>query len=415
MNFFKQNTLNTKNPDTPPHQVKVNNFFNSKPDVKKENTPNRAPRPAAPQPIKIQKNNEIFDLNQSIDILYIDKRIQLNFIERRLELDSLYKKLDNLNWLVNNGINKVEKTTAIKLYHNLYDYINDVLYNISLNMYLLKTSTIIEKYKKIQLNNNSFFNTNNTNKENLIQLKLQFLMISAEYINIKNFKLPTNFKCISCGKIATGYNKDSYIVCECGILYEILDDSPNFKDTNRVNMASRYKYSHIGHFKEAMNRFEGKQSTGIDDNIIENIKEQIKLKKLTIDIVTKEEVYEILISLKYSDYYADINLIYFKITKKSPPDITSYRMELLELLEFITEGYEEIFGEIDNSLNINWILYKLLQIVDFKCNREDFFCLKTSTKEGEYMDKWAQIIKHLKEKYPEAITSKNKKRWRLII
>ena len=72
---------------------------------------------------------------------------------------------------------------------------------------------------------------------------------------------------------------------------------------------------------------------------------------------------------------------YFKITNKSPPDITLIRMELLELLEFITEAYEGVFGEIDNSLNINWILYKLLQIVDFKCNREDFFCLKTSTKE----------------------------------
>ena len=423
MNFFKQNTL-SNNKNIPVggegiNQTKINNFFNTtRPnEPKKENNQNQHNHIKQPL-IRIQKNIEIFDLNQNLDILYIDKRIQLNFIERRIELDTLYKKLDNLGWLINNGINKVEKTTAIKLYRNLFDYINDVLYNISLNLYLLKTCVIIEKYKKTLLNNNSFFdNTSkgNKTKENSLQLKLQFLMIVAEYINLKNFKLPTNFKCIGCGKIATGYNKDSYIVCECGILYEILDDSPNFKDTNRVNMASRYKYSHIGHFKEAMNRFEGKQSTGIDDEIIENIKEQIKLKKLTIDTVTKEEVYEILITLKYSDYYADINLIYFKITNKSPPDITSIRMELLELLEFITEAYEGVFGEIDNSLNINWILYKLLQIVDFKCNREDFFCLKTSTKEGEYMDKWAQLITYLKEKYPEATTSKGKKRWRLII
>lgn len=450
MNFFKNTNSIPKN-ETNTISSKSNNFFNQNPvknnepkvEPKKEHSEGKPQnhqsehredrhqnhqrehsegRHQLRKNIPISRNLqpkivEVYDLNQNIDILYIDKRIQLNFMERRMELSLLYRKLDNLDWLINNGINKVEKATAIKLHRNLYDYINDVLYNISLNLYLLKTAFIIEKYKKMLLGNNSFFNKGNTGESSTIimQLKLQFLMIVAEYINLKNFKLPTNFKCIICGKIATGYNKDSYIVCECGVLYEILDDSPNFKDTNRVNMASRYKYSHIGHFKEAMNRFEGKQSTGIDDKIIENIEEQITLKKMSIDTVTKEEVYEILISLKYSDYYADINLIYFKITKKSPPDITSLRIELLELLEFITEAYEEIFGEIDNSLNINWILYKLLQIVDFKCIREDFFCLKTSTKEGEYMDKWAQIIKHLKEKYPEATTSKGKKRWRLII
>ena len=354
MNFFK-NISDNKNPVSTP---KVNKFFTSRPEKEHTqnkqntyNTQNTHQNIPLKTKVLIPKNNEIFDLSQNLDILYIDKRIQLNFNERRLELDLLYKKLENLSWLINNGINKIEKITATKLHRNLYDYINDVLYNTSLNLYLLKSCVIIEKYKKTLVTNNSFFSSNtNINKENSLQLKLQFLMIVSEYINLKNFKLPTNFKCIGCGKIATGYNKDSYIVCECGILYEILDDSPNFKDTNRVNMASRYKYSHIGHFKEAMNRFEGKQSTGIDDYIISNIKDEIKLKKLTIDTVTKEEVCEILISLKYSDYYADINLIYFKITNKSPPDITSYRLELLELLEFITEAYEEIFGEIDNSL-----------------------------------------------------------------
>lgn len=434
MNFFKQNTvINPKNVVVP---KETNSFFN-KPKTNNDSNKNVNVNSNKTQPIartqiqvRYNINAEVFDLNQNLDILYIDKKIQLNFIERRIELDILYKKLDNLRYIINNGINNVEKITATKLYHKLYDYINDIVYNISLSIYLLKTNEVIEKYKKILTNNNSFFNSKISSDESKVnsdegnksqsayitQLKLQFLMIVTEYINLKNFKLPSNFKCDECGKVATGYNKDAYIVCECGIVYEILDDSPNFKDTNRVNMASRFKYSQIGHFKEAMNRFEGKQSTAIDKEIITSIKEQMKLKNYNKETVTKDEVYDILSDLKYSKYYADINLIYFKITKKNPPDITLYIPELLELIKYVSEAYDNIkmIDSVDNSLNINWILYKLLQIVEFKCCREDFFCLKTSTKEGEYINKWAHIINYLKVKYPDDLTSKGKKRWRLI-
>ena len=79
------------------------------------------------------------------------------------------------------------------------------------------------------------------------------------------------------------------------------------------------------------------------------------------------------------------------------------------------EAYKEVkdFDRM-NSLNVNWKLYKLLQLLDYPCKKDDFFCLKTPTKQGEHEEKWEEMIYLLQEKYPDAKTSKGKKRWRYI-
>ena len=116
-----------------------------------------------------------------------------------------------------------------------------------------------------------------------------------------------------------------------------------------------------------------------------------------------------------SDYYADINLIYFMITGVNPPDITSYRGELLEMHDQLEEAYQEVKDDDRmNSLNVNWKLYKLLQLLDYLCKKDDFFCLKTPAKQGEHEQKWSDMIEYLQHKYPTAITSFGKKRWRHI-
>ena len=118
---------------------------------------------------------------------------------------------------------------------------------------------------------------------------------------------------------------------------------------------------------------------------------------------------------KLSDYYADINLIYFKITTKNPPDITEYRTELLEMHDQLEEAYMEVKDEERlNSLNVNWKLYKLLQLLGYECKKDDFFCLKTPTKQGEHEQKWFDMIEYLKKKYPNAVTSYGAKRWRHV-
>jgi len=116
-----------------------------------------------------------------------------------------------------------------------------------------------------------------------------------------------------------------------------------------------------------------------------------------------------------SKQYADINLIHFLITGEKPPDITRYRNELFEYIDQVDEAYEKVKDPIKiNSLNVNWKLYKLLQILDYPCRRDDFFCLKTPSKQKEHEETWYNMIEYLSKKYPGARTPNGKPRWRHI-
>ena len=164
-----------------------------------------------------------------------------------------------------------------------------------------------------------------------------------------------------------------------------------------------------------MNRFEAKQNTEIGEDVLEILKREMKLHGLTAKTLTKDHLYMFLSENKLSDYYADINLIFFLLTDTNAPDITKYRAELLEMFDQLEAAYKLIKDDDRlNSLNVNWKLYKLLQLLDYPCKKDDFFCLKTPTKQGEHEEKWYDMIEHLKSQFPDTNTSFGKRRWRHV-
>ena len=358
------------------------------------------------------------------DIVYIDEDIKKNLVSKRNILDSLKIELGTMKWIINNSADRLDIMQAIEESDNLRKKIQDIELGFEYSLYILRTADIISEYKILTdvTKSVSFIKTFATRDETKIhkrnKLILDYFRIAKEYTDLQNYKQKiTKPVCDSCHSTTFTYTGegDFLLVCECGNTMEQLDDAPTFKDAERVNMSSRYTYTCRGHFVEAMNRFEGKQNTEINVDVIEMLKKEVRLHRLTSETATKDQIYMFMTEKKLSEYYADINLIYFKITNKNPPDITEFRNELLEMHDQIEEAYMEV-KDADrlNSLNVNWKLYKLLQLLGYTCKKDDFFCLKTPTKQWEHEQTWHSMIEYLAEKYPVAVTSYGAKRWRHV-
>jgi hypothetical protein len=366
---------------------------------------------------------------EGTDIIYIDEQIKNQLGGKLSTLPELQKDLSDLLWIAENSPDPVDKINAKSERDILRRRIQDVESGFELALYIFRTSRMLEEYRSLAAQsqitsfvrvNNDNTATNYTTTARKNQIILDYLRIAKEYVEISNFKQRTRRTlCEAChsSNLEISEEDGASLICKvCSNKNEVLDDAPTFKDSERVNMSSRYTYTCKGHFIDAMNRLEGKQNITIDPEILDVLRRELDLHNLTVNTATKDHIYMFMSERKLSDFYADINLIFFLICGINPPDITAYSDELLEMLEQLEEAYVVVKdNDRFNSLNVNWKLYKLLQLVDYPCKKDDFFCLKTPTKQTEHETKWYDMIEYLRGVYPDALTSKRKKRWRHVL
>ena len=111
----------------------------------------------------------------------------------------------------------------------------------------------------------------------------------------------------------------------------------------------------------------------------------MKLHGLTKETVTKDQLYMFLSERKLSKHYEDLNLLFHIITGVKCPNISHLEDQLLELFDQQEEKLTEVLEDTrDNSLNVNYKLYKLLQKLGYPCCKDEFYILKTKAKEDEH-------------------------------
>lgn len=119
--------------------------------------------------------------------------------------------------------------------------------------------------------------------------------------------------------------------------------------------------------------------------------------------------------LKKAECYDRIPLIHKDLTGVVPVQIGHLKNEALELQYYIAEGLAHIkkLGKIP-AINMNYQLYKIMQLLDFNVTRANFHFTQTPHKTQEYVQAWGRLIDHLKTTYPSHTLSTSKPRWRLI-
>jgi transposase-like protein len=95
----------------------------------------------------------------------------------------------------------------------------------------------------------------------------EYILIASNYVNIENHSvMSTKLVCPACYSedLSKSLDIDSTYLCKfCSTEIVILDDTPTFKDADRINMTTRYTYSRRGHFIEAMKKYQGKHNVAM--------------------------------------------------------------------------------------------------------------------------------------------------------
>jgi len=262
------------------------------------------------------------------------------------------------------------------------------------------TSNVNDKNKIL----NSFFKikqneveTNATQSKNNNIVQKYLSNIDDTFIDINSFICQTDI-CQICHKGELIPLEDEGILicnmCFRNIPYLIENEKPSYKEPPKE--VCFYAYKRINHFKEILAQFQGKETTQIPPEVIENIKIQIKKERIDLTQITNNKTKEILKKLGYNKYYEHIPFIKDKLGIKPPIMSPELEETLCNLFVELQSPYSKYCPDDRvNFLNYYYTAYKLCELLGESQYLEHFPMLKDREKRIEQDTIWKQICEEL--------------------
>lgn len=256
-----------------------------------------------------------------------------------------------------------------------------------------KTKAIHNFFKVKEETNPSTFQKNNSNN-----IVLKYLSnVSDEFLDVNNFVYQTDI-CGSCHKGELIPLEENGIlvcnICSRSIPYLIENEKPSYKEPPKE--VCFYAYKRINHFKEILAQFQGKETTQIPPEVIENIKLQIKKERIELAQITNLKTKEILKKLGYNKYYEHIPFIKDKLGIKPPIMSPELEETLCNLFTELQSPYSKYCPDDRvNFLNYYYTAYKLCELLGEDSYLEHFPMLKDPEKRMEQDIIWKKICAEL--------------------
>jgi len=328
--------------------------------------------------------NQKFGLEEQLDM--VD---QINFITKTIREIKQKKKeyfLDNSKYIFGYFENKKDISKG-------NEPVNTNTPQTTKNKALEK----IFKIKREELPQNSFDDTHflsssgNTGINNIVQKYLS--NIDDSFIDINSFVYPTDV-CQYCFKgELIPLEDDGLLICNlCSrtIPYLIENEKPSYKEPPKE--ICFYAYKRINHFKEILAQFQGKETTQIPLEVIENIKLQIKKERIKLELINNIKTKEILKKLGYNKYYEHIPFIKDKLGIKPPVMSQELEETLCNLFIDLQSPYSKYCPDDRvNFLNYYYTAYKLCELLGEKQYLSHFPMLKDREKIIEQDVIWKKI------------------------
>ena len=298
---------------------------------------------------------------------------------------------------IENKINKIKKQKQNYLLNNskyLFEYFENKQ-EIDKDLNKKKVST--------------FFNTESeykhNKKENKSVVDKYLKNVNSKFFDMSKFIIESDI-CRSCRKgELIPVSHEGILVCNnCSknYLFLIENEKPSYKEPPKE--VCFYAYKRINHFREILAQFQAKESTDISDEIIHNIKQQIKKERINIEQMTNKKAKEILKKLGYNKYYEHIPFIKDKLGIKPPVMTPELEETLCNLFMDIQAPYAKYCPrERVNFLNYYYTIYKLCELLDQREFLPFFPMLKDREKRIEQDDIWKKICNDLNWEYIETI------------
>lgn len=182
--------------------------------------------------------------------------------------------------------------------------------------------------------------------------------------------------------------------CSRNIPYLVENEKPSYKEPPKE--VCFYAYKRINHFKEILAQFQGKETTQIPPEVIDNIKLQIKKERIELKQITNAKTKEILKKLGYNKYYEHIPFIKDKLGIKPPVMSPELEEKLCNLFIELQAPYSKFCPDDRvNFLNYYYTAYKLCELLGETQYLELFPLLKDKEKRIEQDAIWKKICEEL--------------------
>jgi hypothetical protein len=337
--------------------------------------------------LKEEKNNLKLQLLNEKGLLSIEQKMDIT--DRITEIKEAIKDIKNK-----------KKEYFLDNSKYIFDYFENKK-NISNG----NSNNINNKNKYIQdffkISNITINDTNNSN--NIVHKYLT--NIDDTFLDVNEFVAQNNI-CQYCFKGELIPIEDEGLLvcnlCARNIPYLIENEKPSYKEPPKE--VCFYAYKRINHFKEILAQFQGKETTQIPVEVIENIKLQIKKERIDISLITNNKTKEVLKKLGYNKYYEHIPFIKDKLGIKPP--IMSQELEetLCNLFIELQAPYSKFCPDDRvNFLNYYYTAYKLCELLGEKQYLENFPMLKDREKRIEQDAIWKKICFELNWEFIQTI------------
>ena len=257
-------------------------------------------------------------------------------------------------------------------------------------------SKILNSFFKINQDDTNQDANNINNKNNNI-FKKYLSNIDDSFLDINAFIRPSDI-CQHCFKGELIPLDDEGVLicnsCSKNVQYLIENEKPSYKEPPKE--VCFYAYKKINHFKEILAQFQGKETTQIPEDVIENLKQQIKKERIDMNKMTYNKTKEVLKKLGYNKYYEHINFIKDKLGLKPP--IISQELEEILCNFFMEIQYPYAKHCPDyrvNFLHYYYVLYKLFELLGEKDYLSEIPMLKDREKLIEQDTIWKKICEEL--------------------
>ena len=323
---------------------------------------------------KLKRNDEKLTIEQKLDI-----QDQINDITEKIRESNGKKKeyfLDNSKFIFNYFENKKNISAG----------------NISQTE--TSKSKILNNFFKIQQDDTEVLkNQNKTN--NIVQKYLS--NIDDTFLDVNSFVFSTDI-CQVCHKGELIPLEDEGILvcntCSRSVPYLIENEKPSYKEPPKE--VCFYAYKRINHFKEILAQFQGKETTQIPPDVIENIKLQVKKERIELSQITNNKTKEILKKLGYNKYYEHIPFIKDKLGIKPPIMSPELEETLCNLFIELQSPYSKYCPDDRvNFLNYYYTAYKLCELLGEDKYLDFFPMLKDREKRIEQDTIWKKICEEL--------------------
>ena len=183
-------------------------------------------------------------------------------------------------------------------------------------------------------------------------------------------------------------------ICAVNIPYLIENEKPSYKEPPKE--VCFYAYKKINHFKEILSQFQGKETTQISNDVIDQIQQQIKKERIGLAQLTHHKTKEILKKLGFNKYYEHIAFIKNKLGINPPVFSPELEDTLCNLFMEIQAPYAKTCPDYRiNFLNYYYVLFKFCELLEETQFLHDIPLLKDREKLIEQDETWRRMCVEL--------------------